>query len=295
MTQAIASAGRIGLMRHALFVVVGAGLTCATLVAAQAPPQQPTAGSDTPQIRQRLDALRKTAGSEWAEAFDFFCAVNPNRANRADDPEIEPVRVFDNLAVIGRTSTAVWVVTTSSGLVLIDAGYGDQLDSVLLTGMKKLGLDPARVTHVIVAHGHGDHFGGASYFQQRGARVAMGAPDWDLVEAPSAPGRGPAPAAPAIAPPKRDIAVTDRQMLTVGDISFTFVMIPGHTPGSVAIVFPIKDGTTTRTAGLFGGSILIPTRISDEGLRQYMQFDRALARRDAQDECRRGDSEPSDV
>ena len=272
MTSASGSVGRIRLMRHVLFVVVvGTGLACATPVAAQAPPRQSAAGSDTPQIRQRLDALRKTAGPEWAETFDFLCAVNPNRANRADDPEIEPLRVFDNLAVIGRTSTAVWVVTTSSGLVLIDAGYGDQLESVLLPGMQKLGLDPARVTHVIVAHGHGDHFGGASYFQQRGARVAMGAPDWALVEAPAAPGRGPASAAPAVAPPQRDIAVTDGQVLTVGDTSFTFVMIPGHTPGSVGIVFPIKDGTTTRVAGLFGGSILIPTRIPEEGIRQYMQ------------------------
>lgn len=269
MAQLMASAGRIRCMRHQLFVI-GAALTCATVAAGQTPPPQNAAG-DTPAIRQRLDALRKTAGPEWAEAFEFFCATNPNRANRADDPEIEPTRVFDNLAVIGRTSTTVWVVTTSSGLVLIDAGYGDQLDSVLLAGMKKLGLDPARVTHVIVAHGHGDHFGGASYFQQRGARVVMGAPDWDLVEAPPAAGRGPAPAAPVVAPPKRDIAVTDGQMLTVGDTSFTFVMIPGHTPGSVGIVFPIKDGRATRMAGLFGGSILIPTRIPDEGMRQYMK------------------------
>jgi metallo-beta-lactamase class B len=257
-------------MRHHL-VVVGVALTCATLAAGQTPAPQNAAGSDTPAIRQRLDALRTTAGSEWAEAFDFFCALNPNRANRADDPEIEPTRVFDNLAVIGRTSTAVWVVTTSSGLVLIDAGYGDQLDSVLLAGMKKLGFDPGRVTHVIVAHGHGDHFGGASYFQQRGARVVMGAPDWDLVEAPPAAGRGAPPAAPAIAPPRRDIAVTDGQTVTVGDVTFTFVMIPGHTPGSVGIVFPVKDGTATRMAGLFGGSILIPTRIPEEGLRQYMK------------------------
>lgn len=272
MRAAGGSAGRIRRMRQLFFcVVAGTGLVYATLVAAQAPPPPAAAGSDTPQIRQRLEALRRTAGSEWAETFEFFCAVNPNRANRADDPEIAPIRVFDNLAVIGRTSTAVWVVTTSSGLVLIDAGYGDQLDSVLLPGMQKLGLDPARVTHVIVAHGHGDHFGGASYFQQRGARVAMGAPDWDLVEAPAAPGRGPAPVAPAIAPPKRDIAVTDGQVLTVGDTAFTFVMIPGHTPGSVGIVFPIEDGSTMRTAGLFGGSILIPTRIPDEGIRQYLQ------------------------
>ena len=259
-------------MRHQFVVVVGAALTWATLVAGQTPPPQNAAGSDTPAIRQQLDALRKTTGSEWAETFDFFCTLNPNRANRADDPEIEPTRVFDNLAVIGRTSTAVWVVTTAGGgLVLIDAGYGDQLDSVLLAGIKKLGFDPARVTHVIVAHGHGDHFGGASYFQQRGARVVMGAPDWDLVNAPAAAGRGPAPASPGTAPPRRDIAVTDGQTLIVGGVTFTFAMIPGHTPGSVGIVFPVKDGAATRMAGLFGGSILIPTRIPDEGLREYMK------------------------
>ena len=261
---------RIRPMKQTFFVVVGAVLACAAVLASPQAPQNAT-GGDTPAIRQRLDAVRKTAGSEWVETFGFFCAANPNRANRADDPEIEPVRVFDNLAVIGRTSTAIWVVTTSSGLVLIDAGYGDQLDSVLLPGMKKLGLDPGRVTHVIVAHGHGDHFGGASYFQQRGARVVMGAPDWDLVEAPPAAGRGPAPATPALPSPRRDMAVSDGQTLTVADVTFTFVMIPGHTPGSIGIVFPIKDGAATRMAGLFGGSVLIPTRIPDEGLRQYIK------------------------
>jgi metallo-beta-lactamase class B len=250
----------------------GCALTlCATALAvAQAPPQnQPK--PDGPAIRQRIEALRARAGTEWSEAVDFICALNPNRANRPDDPEIEPTRVFDNLAVVGRTGTAVWIVTTSTGLVLIDAGYEDQLDSVLLKGMKTLGLDPARVTHVIVGHGHGDHFGGASYFQQRGARIVMGAPDWDLLEAPPVAGRGPAPAGPPVTAPKRDIAVTDGQAMTIGGVAFRFTMIPGHTPGSLGIVFPVKDGGATHTAGLFGGSILIPTRIPDDGLRQYMQ------------------------
>lgn len=208
-----------------------------------------------PANAQELDALRKIAGAEWAETFDFFCAANPNRANRPDDPELEPTRVFDNLWVVGRTSTAVWIVSTSAGLVLIDAGYPDQLDSVLLKGMKTLGLDPARVTHVIIGHGHADHFGGAPYFQQRGARIAMGAPDWNT-------------APPALT---RDIAVADGQTLTVGDVTFTFTMVPGHTPGSIAVAFPVKDGQATRMAGLFGGSILIPTMIQDNGLRQYIQ------------------------
>jgi metallo-beta-lactamase class B len=179
---------------------------------------------------------------------------------------ITPTKVFDNLFVIGRTSTAVWAVTTSAGIVLIDAGYGDQLESVLLPGMKTLGLDPGNVKYVIVGHGHGDHFGGASYFQQRGARVVMAGPDWDLVETPPPAGRG----AAAVPPPKRDVVAVEGQAITVGDVAFTPVMIPGHTPGSMGVVFPVKDGRATRIAGLFGGSILTPGRISDDGLRQYI-------------------------
>jgi len=227
---------------------------------------QDTAKPDSPEVRQLLDEAKKNAGTEWGEAFDFICALNAGRANSPTDPVITPTKVFDNLFVIGRTSTAVWAVTTSAGIVLIDAGYGDQLESVLLPGMKTLGLDPANVKYVIVGHGHGDHFGGASYFQQRGARVVMAGPDWDLVETPPPAGRG----AAAVPPPKRDVIAVEGQAITVGDVAFTPVMIPGHTPGSMGVVFPVKDGRATRIAGLFGGSILTPGRISDDGLRQYI-------------------------
>jgi metallo-beta-lactamase class B len=229
-------------------------------VSGQAPLQ---ATPDSPEVRRLLDAAKKNAGTEWAEAFDFICALNAGRANSPTDPEIEPTKVFDNLYVIGRTSTAVWAVTTTAGIVLIDSGYADQLESVLLPGMKKLGLDPAQVRYVFVGHGHGDHFGGAPYFQQRGARVVMAGPDWDLVEKPAT-----VPA--TVAAPRRDVVAVEGQAVTVGDVAFTPVMIPGHTPGSMGVVFPVKDGGVTRMAGLFGGSILTPGRISDDGLRQYI-------------------------
>jgi len=227
---------------------------------------QETAKPDSPEVRQLLEAAKKSAGTEWTEAFDFICALNAGRANSPTDPVIEPTKVFDNLSVVGRTSTAVWVVSTSAGVVLIDSGYGDQLESVLLPGLKTLGVDPTQVKYVILGHGHGDHFGGAAYFQQRGARVVMAGPDWDLVETPPPAGRG----AATIQPPKRDIVAVEGQAITVGDVAFTPVMIPGHTPGSMGVIFPVKDGRATRIAGLFGGSILTPGRISDEGLRQYI-------------------------
>ena len=249
------------------------------LTVAQAPP---AAQPDSAEVRRLLDTARKGAGADWVEAFDFICALNAGRANRADDPEIAPTKVFDNLYVIGRSSTAVWAVTTSAGIVLIDSGYPDQIDSVLLPGMRTIGLDPSQVRYVFVGHGHADHFGGAPYFQQRGARVVLAGPDWDLMENPAPAGRGAAPGgtaappaargpapAPAV-PPKRDVVAVEGQPITVGDVAFTPVMIPGHTPGSMGVIFPVKDGGATRMAGLFGGSILTPGRISDAGLRQYI-------------------------
>src|SRR5262245_32366189 len=227
---------------------------------------QETAKPDSPEVRQLLEQAKKNAGAEWNEAFEFICALNAGRANSPTDPVIAPTKVFDNLFVIGRTSTAVWAVTTSAGIVLIDSGYADQLESVLLPGMKTLGLDPAQVKYVIVGHGHGDHFGGAAYFQQRGARVAMAGLDWDLVETPPPAGRGAAP----VQPPQRDVVAVEGQAITVGDVTFTRVMIPVDTPGSMGVIFPVKDGRATHIAGLFGGSILTPGRITDDGLRQYI-------------------------
>ena len=76
--------------------------------------------------------------------------------SQSTHPLIEPVQIFDNLYAIGRSSTIVYAITASDGIILIDSGYGDQIDSVLLPGMAQLGLDPADVELVFLAHGHGD-------------------------------------------------------------------------------------------------------------------------------------------
>ena len=34
---------------------------------------------------------------------------------------------------------------------------------------------------------------------------------------------------------------TDGQKLTLGDTTITLYIIPGHTPGTISVVFPVKD------------------------------------------------------
>jgi metallo-beta-lactamase class B len=245
-------------------------LACVTVAAAgaaQAPTTAPTV--DSLAATALVDRARAAAGTEWTEAVEFFCG-DSGRPNRADDPELVPTRVFDNLYALGRTSTVVWALTTPAGILLIDAGYPDQLETVLLPQMRAAGLDPNDVRYVLVGHGHADHFGGASYFQQRGARIALSAADWDLIENPP-PAPAGAPPAAGLPPPRRAIVVADGEPISFGGIEITPVLIPGHTPGALGFVFRVRDGDRTHTAALFGGSILLASRIPDDGLRQYVQ------------------------
>jgi metallo-beta-lactamase class B len=249
----------------------GANLTaCGVLLfgvisAAQQPPPAP-AKPDTPEITAMIEQARKAAAPQFADAVHFWCEAP--RANRPDDPPIAPTKIFDNVYAIGNSGTTVYVVRTSAGLLMIDALSANQVDTQLLPGFQALGLDPAQVKIILVTHGHGDHFGGSQYFQEHfGSKVYVSAADWMVMENPPARGRG--PAAPPVNIPKHDAEIVDGQRITLGDFSVTPVAVPGHTPGSMAFIFPVKDNGRAHTAALFGGAWLTPNILSDAALETF--------------------------
>ncbi len=228
---------------------------------------------DAAAIQSHIESAKRVAGTRWAEAANYFCAES-SMPNRPTDPAIAPTRLFDNLSVVGSVGTAVYILQTSQGLILIDTGYPEQIDSVLIPGLKALHLDPAQVRYAIVTHGHSDHFGAARYLQDTyGTKVFLSKADWDLMDAPPAKGKGaPAPQ------PKRDQVVADLQPVTLGDTSILPVLIPGHTPGALALIFPVFDQGKKYMAGLFGGTVLSAGFVSTEGLRDYIKSVQRYAR-----------------
>ena len=154
----------------------------------------------------------------------------------------EPAKVFDNLYFVGEIEYSAWAVTTSAGIILIDAIFDYSVEDEVVNGLKKLGLDPATIKYVIVSHGHRDHVGGARLLQERfGARVVMSAADWELV----------ANTAGSWPKPTRDMVATDGQRLTLGDTTVTMYLTPGHTLGTIST----RDSGQGRRHGPYGGRV----------------------------------------
>jgi metallo-beta-lactamase class B len=157
--------------------------------------------------------------------------------------------VFDNFYWLGTRQHSSWALTTSGGIIVIDTNFSWAIEPEIVEGFTKLGLNPRDIKYVIISHAHGDHDQGAALLQSRyGAKVVMGAVDWDATL------QRPATAAGGV--PKRDISVgLDGMKLTLGETTVDIVATPGHTPGTLSYVFPVQDQGKTVTVAYSGGTL----------------------------------------
>ena len=257
-------------MRIALGLLLAAGVLAAQTA------------NDTPEAH--IAAAKAAAGEDFQNLFNFQCygpgpggqrpvpgtVAQPaqgggrgggrgggGRQQGPPDPStwhVEPVKVFDNLYFFGQSEYAVWAITTSEGIIVLDTIFDYSVEEEVVAGMKKLGLDPANIKYAVVSHAHPDHDGGAKFLQEHyGTRVIMSPADWDVLDKRTNGTK-----------PKRDMEATDGQKLTLGDTTVTLYITPGHTPGTISSVFPVKDNGARHMAALWGGVGLNQDRASLE-------------------------------
>ncbi|MFI2486330.1 MBL fold metallo-hydrolase [Promicromonospora kroppenstedtii] len=185
-------------------------------------------------------------------------------------PDPEPTRIFDNVTVVGTDFVSATAVETSDGVILVDALESrEQAAGILVPELRSLGVDPARIKYVVVAHGHADHFGGAQYLADRyGARVLMSPTDWDVAAKDSSPDV-----------PERDLEISDGQRLSLGGTTMRLPYTPGHTPGTVSPIFPVWWKGRRHTAMLWGGTGLPePTSGKRDYLRSVIEYAAVMRR-----------------
>lgn len=131
-----------------------------------------------------------------------------------------------------------WIVRTSKGAVLIDAGM-DARGAAILAELEALGVQPDHVQAVLLTHGHPDHYAAAALFPA--ATVFAGAGDLSMIRGDTThyPSFGrlmsavvPMPTAPSAVKP-----VQGGEQLRFDEAVFIAIATPGHSPGSTMYLF----------------------------------------------------------
>ena len=169
----------------AMKIHIGAAFAMVAALGAASADAQPAAKN----IEAHLAAAKAAAEFDFTGTLARTCIAPQTGPGRDVAPGpapdrktwfTEPAKVFDNLYFVGTKIHSSWALTGSEGIILIDTLYDYASEEAIVGGLKKLGLDPAKVKYVIISHAHGDHVGGAKLMQDRfGSRLVMGAPDWD--------------------------------------------------------------------------------------------------------------------
>ncbi len=159
-------------------------------------------------------------------------------------------KFFDNFAFIGNKNVCCFLVITSEGLVLVDCmNPGDEL--YIEQGIKDLGYDPADLKAVLVTHGHGDHYGNADYFRQKyGTKIYMSSVDEAMALTPKTRPDGTI----SVLGWRVDGYIEGGETYTLGDETISFYATPGHTPGCLSFIIPVKDEGRPHKLMLWGGT-----------------------------------------
>lgn len=152
-------------------------------------------------------------------------ASNPDWVER-----IEPFHIYGGVYYVGTRGLSSFLIATPDGHFLIDGGLPENA-GVIAANIKALGFDGEDVKFLLNSHAHYDHSGGLAALKKlTGATMVSSEGDKWALENGLVPGSEDNPdfAAP---PVKVDRTIADAQSLTLGGVTLTANLTPGHTKG----------------------------------------------------------------
>jgi glyoxylase-like metal-dependent hydrolase (beta-lactamase superfamily II) len=186
----------------------------------------------------------------------------------------------------------VYAVDCNGPIVLVDAGVGEEGTDLILDNLRADGLDPKRLTHLLITHKHADHSGGAAYLRGRHdvavvttahTAQALRNGDEDMISLGAAKQAGLYEPDYVFRACPVEHVLSDGEALTVGDITFHMLETPGHCAGHCAFTFR-HEGKLHLFGGdnVFAGGRILLQNIPDCDLQAHLDTVRRLAALDVE-------------
>ena len=192
-----------------------------------------------PRINEPDRAPIALAGPAWAAA----CGTSTDWNQPAP-----PVRIHANTYLVGTCGISAILITGSQGHVLIDGGT-EQGAEHIAENIRSLDVRLKDIRFILISHEHHDHVGGVARLQQlTGATVVASKAAKPVLESGQPSRDDPQYGAiKGFAPVRVERVVADRQGLLMGDLYFTPLTTPGHTPGALSWRWEACAGAVCRT------------------------------------------------
>jgi metallo-beta-lactamase class B len=161
----------------------------------------------------------------------------------------EPFTVIGNIHYVGTAGVSSFLITTPDGHFLLD-GVLPQSVPQIAANVRALGYDIRDVRYLLNSHAHFDHAGGLAGLQRlSGAEMVASAADKPVLEAGDI---GYGPSRGMRFPPVRvDRVIGDGESLTLGGVTLTAHLTPGHTEGCTSWSTEVTGADGARHTAFF--------------------------------------------
>jgi metallo-beta-lactamase class B len=166
-----------------------------------------------------------------ALAFGSVAAAQPAGWNDAFPPH----KIMDNVYYVGTKELATFLITTPQGHILMNSNYEASVP-MIRAGVEQLGFKFSDIKILIAGHAHPDHVEADAMVKElTGAQVVVGRLEVEKTKEFRPKGKE----------HPIDRVVDEGDTVTLGGMTLTAHVMPGHTRGCLAWSMDMKEGGKT--------------------------------------------------
>jgi len=187
-----------------------------------------------------------------AQATPEIMREDPQTEQRTQDRVGFPGhKIIGNLYYVGTVTLSSYLITTPAGNVVINSNYEETIP-LMKTSIESLGFKMEDTRILLASHAHGDHQTADAMFKQMTGATTM----FMEQDVPALQNMKPGGKEHPI-----DRVLKDGETVSLGGMTLTAHLNPGHTPGTTTWTFKVADGGRMYDVVIIGGGLQDDARL----------------------------------